>query len=131
MQNSPSDQRHAWLRVCAEALLAILLVAIACTHGVLFVEGGSMEPALVPGDLIMYRRVRVTSDPGDLVVFRHGGTLVVHRVAEVLRDGSIRTAGDANETLDAEPVGDDDVCGEVVAVLPAGRIAGGLAGSGH
>jgi len=104
-------------------LLAAVLMAIACTHGVLFVEGGSMEPALVAGDLLVYRRVQVTSAPGDLVVFRHGGTLVVHRVANVLRDGSIRTAGDANETLDAASVSEDDVCGEVVAVLPAGRIA--------
>jgi len=112
-------------------LLAVVFMAIACTHGVLFVEGGSMEPALVAGDLIVYRRIQVTPDRGDLVVFRHAGTLVVHLVAEALRGGSIRTAGDANKTLDLEPVGDDDVCGEVVAVLPAGRIAGGLAGSGH
>ncbi len=131
MPNSPAEQRHAWLRVSAEVLLALVLVAVGCTHGVLFVEGGSMKPALVAGDLIMYRRVGVTSDRGDLVVFRHGGTLVVHRVAEVVGDGSIRTAGDANETLDVEPVEDDDVCGEVVAILPAGRMAVRLARSVH
>lgn len=131
MPNRPTEQRHAWLRATSEVLLAVVLVAIACTHGVLFVEGGSMEPALTAGDLIVYRRVAVTCDPGDLVVFRHGGTLVVHRVAQVLRSGSIRTAGDANETLDAEPVDGDDVCGEVVAVLPAGRLATRLARSGH
>jgi signal peptidase I len=119
------------VRAAAEALLAVVLVAIACTHGVLFVEGGSMEPALVAGDLILYRRVQVSGDRGDLVVFRHGGTLVVHRVAGVLGDGSIRTAGDANDTLNAEPVETDDVCGEVVAVVPAGRISLRLAGLGH
>lgn len=131
MPSRPTDHRHAWLRVCAEVLLTVVLLVIACTHGVVFVEGGSMEPALAAGDLIVYRRVQVTSDRGDLVIFRHGGSLVVHRVAAVLRDGSLRTAGDANESLDAEPVARDDVCGEVIAVVPAGRIAVRLARSTH
>lgn len=131
MPNRPTDRRHAWLRVGAEILLAAVLLVIACTHGVVFVEGGSMEPTLCAGDLIVYRRVQITSDRGDLVIFRHGGTLVVHRVAATLRDGSLRTAGDANECLDAEPVQGDDVCGEVVAVVPAGRLAVRLARSAH
>lgn len=96
-----------------------------------YVEGASMEPALWAGDLIVYRRVGMVPDRGDLIVFEHGGTLVVHRVAGLLRDGSVRTRGDANDTLDASPVDKEDLRGEVLLVVPAGRLATGLAGPGN
>lgn len=88
-----------------------------------------MEPALSAGDVIVYRRPGVSWQRGDLVVFEHGGTLVVHRVAGLLRGGSLRTRGDANESLDAAPVGPDDVRGKVLAVVPVGRLTAWLAGS--
>ena len=131
MQSRRADGRHAWLRVTAESLLAVVLVAGGWTHGVVFVEGGSMRPALHPGDVLLYRRIGATPAAGDLVVFDHAGALVVHRVAGVLRGGGLRTRGDANRAPDAEPVKADDVRGEVVLVVPAGRLAAGVVGEGH
>ncbi len=131
MPSRPTDRRHEWLRRVTELLLAGMLVAIGWTHGVLFVEGGSMEPALFPGDLIVYRRIGIAPDRGDMIVFEHRGVLVVHRVAGLLREGALRTHGDANSSLDSDPVAPDSVRGEVVAVVPAGRIAGDLAAQGH
>lgn len=86
-----------------------------------------MEPALHAGDVIVYRRVGATLDQGDLVVFEHRGTLVVHRVAGVLRTGALRTRGDANDVMDAEPVPPDAIRGEVALTVPAGRVAAALA----
>lgn len=115
------------LRVVAEVMLAVTLVALGWTHGVLYVEGGSMEPALHAGDLIVYRRMGAVFGRGDMVVFEHDGTLVVHRVAGVLRDGALRTRGDANHVVDGEPVPASAVRGEVALTVPVGRLAASLA----
>lgn len=131
MPSRPTERRHEWLRKGAELVLAATLVAIGWTHGVLFVEGGSMEPALFSGDFIVYRRVGIVPDRGDMIVFEHRGVLVVHRVAGLLREGAFKTRGDANDSLDAEPVAGTSVRGEVVLVVPAGRIADGLAAQRH
>ena len=127
MPSRPTDARGLRLRSVAEALLALTLVALGWTHGVLYVEGGSMEPALHAGDLIVYRRTGAVPVPGDLVVFEHRGTLVVHRVAGVLRDGALRTRGDANDVVDAEPVLASAVRGEVAFTFPVGRLVASLA----
>ena len=82
-----------------------------------------MEPALYPGDLIVYARLGRAPARGDLVVFRHDASLVVHRVVRVHSDGALSMRGDANDAIDALPLEPDDVRGRVVAVLPAGRAA--------
>jgi len=88
-----------------------------------------MEPALYPGDLIVYRRIGHEPLRGDLVVFRHDGSLVVHRVVRVYEDGSLTMRGDANTSSDASPVDGDDVRGTVLAVVPMGCIAERLVGT--
>ncbi|MHB1017709.1 MAG: signal peptidase I [Coriobacteriia bacterium] len=104
-------------------LLALVIMALGWSHGVLYVEGGSMQPSLYPGDLIVYRRIGHEPVRGDLVVFRHDGALVVHRVVRVGRDGSLTMRGDANRSADTAPVDADDVRGTVLAIVPAGRAA--------
>lgn len=124
---SSDTNAHRWLRRAAELALALVLVGISWSHGFVYVEGGSMEPALYAGDLAVYARRGQPCRRGDLVLFEHDGGLVVHRVAGVQRDGSLRTRGDANEALDSLPVDEDAVRGKVVLVLPMGRIASRLA----
>ncbi len=89
-----------------------------------------MRPALSPGDLLVYRRVMVRPAVGDLVVFERAGSLVVHRVVTMLRDGTMRTRGDANGSLDATPLETGEVRGEVVGVLPFGRVLDRVADPG-
>ena len=86
-----------------------------------------MAPAVSAGDFVVYRRVSPRLATGDLVVFERTGTLVVHRVAALLRDGGLRTRGDANRSLDALPVDAADVRGEVVLVVPTGAVVSRLA----
>lgn len=109
----------------------MMLLAVGLTHGFVYVEGGSMAPTLVPGDVIVYRRRVPQFERDDLVLFEHNGGLVVHRVAGIQRDGALRTRGDANERVDSQPVHPDDVRGCVVFVLPVGRAADRLAGLAH
>jgi len=120
--------RYAALRRVSGAALAAVLIACGWCYGVLFVEGGSMAPAVRAGDVVVYRRVTPRLARDDLVVFQHGGSLVVHRVAGVLRGGRLRTRGDANRSIDALPVEPADVRGEVVLVVPVGAAASRLAG---
>ncbi len=122
-QSSSDSAWHTWLRRVAEGVLALVVVALGWSHGVLYVEGGSMQPALYPGDLIVYRRIGHEPVRGDLVVFRYDGTLVVHRVMRVRPDGSLVMRGDANADADPAPVDGDSVRGTVIAVMPVGRAA--------
>jgi signal peptidase len=131
MPSSRTDDRFRWPRRVAEWLLAGMMVAAGWTHGFVYVEGASMQPALTPGDLLVYRRHQPRLEHGELVVFEHEGSLVVHRVVGVFRDGSLRTKGDANERLDADPIAEDAVRGEVVLVIPCGSAAARLAALGH
>lgn len=127
MPSSPTDERYRWVRRLAEPLAALVIVALGFTHGFVYVEGGSMEPALFPGDVVVYRRNAPHPVRGELVLFEHDGGLVVHRVAGIDREGDLRTCGDANDSLDAEPVTPEDVRGIVVVVVPTGRMMARLA----
>lgn len=70
-----------------------------------FVETGSMEPGLAPGDGFVALPAAVAGPvtPGDVVVFRaerlNGGGLVTHRIVAVTERGFI-TKGDANQFTD-------------------------------
>ncbi len=85
------------------------------------VSGVSMNPALEVGDLVVTREV----DPdmiqiGDIIQFRRGGDLILHRVVEVerTRDSSFFiTRGDANNVND-DPVLEGMIVGKVVLVIP-------------
>ena len=107
------------------ATAGVLWVVVALTHGAAIVSGGSMEPALHGGDIVVYRRSAEGVGVGDLVVFSRpewsGG--VVHRVVAISADGSLVTRGDANPTRDRDPVTRDRVKGIAVAVVPSGKAA--------
>lgn len=121
MPNRLTERGARIIRAGAGVALTVVIGCIGFTHGVLYVQGASMRPALWPGDLILYRRGTDSLEIGDLVVFEHGGP-VVHRVASVLGGGVLRTQGDANASADPTPVEADVVWGEVVGVLPVGRM---------
>jgi len=73
----------------ARASLAVALRALAADGGVeITVRGRSMEPRLRDGDRVRVRRARFLL-PGDVVVLRHGGSFVIHR----LLGGGPRRAG--------------------------------------
>jgi signal peptidase I len=127
MPSRHTDARFRVARRVAGFLLALVIVATGWTHGVLSVQGGSMEPALHAGDLVVYQRRSARVRAGDMVLFEHGDALVVHRVAAVLRDGRLRTYGDANRSLDVDPVEPQSVRGRIVAVVPTGALVARLA----
>lgn len=93
-------------------------------YGAAVVLSGSMEPEFSAGDLIVVKE-EASYRENDIVVFRDGNTLVVHRLISI--DGEmITTKGDANETSD-EPISISAVKGKVLFCIPfAGQVVGFL-----
>jgi signal peptidase len=97
--------------------VAAVLAAVATwAFDAVWIAGGSMEPTLSRGDLV----IAASWEPvgaGDVVLFEDGGALVVHRVVRVLPTGDVITRGDANPVADLEPVAVEAIRGRVVARL--------------
>ena len=84
------------------------------------VQSGSMEPAFSKGDLLFLKATDELA-VGDIIVFKSGNVLVVHRIVAIDGD-SITTKGDANNAADT-PVSREDVKGKVTAVIPSVGVA--------
>lgn len=116
-------------------LVTFLALDLAGLHPFV-VAGGSMEPAIAKGSLVIVRpAVPAALAIGDVVTFQHRGRTVTHRVAAIDEQGPGRvflTKGDANDAPDPEPVAFDDQVGLLVAQVPlAGYVLGLLQAYGR
>jgi signal peptidase I len=94
------------------AIDALLLAAVGCAvfigygslpnmwYRVIVVAGGSMEPALAPGDLMVVTPPPSVVEPGMILVLQVDDRLITHRVTAVRADGTFETKGDANRVAD-------------------------------
>ncbi len=78
---------------------------------------GSMEPTLYTGDLVLVSTKETEIQRDDMIAFRMGGNIVVHRVIEVREGEQYVTKGDANQQADLDSVEKDQVIGKVWIVL--------------
>jgi signal peptidase len=84
--------------------------------GAAVVLSGSMEPTLSVNDLVLIHQTQEI-EPGDVVVYQSGNSLIIHRVISV--DGeTIVTQGDANNISD-DPISMDVVKGKMILHIPA------------
>ena len=84
------------------------------------VGSGSMEPAIMTGDLVVIRACE-EYNTGDIVTFHTGGTPVTHRIVDTYTvDGTLyfTTHGDFNPEGLTETVPASSVIGKVVLILP-------------
>jgi signal peptidase len=76
---------------------------------------GSMQPRIVPGDLVLAAPLRSGDlQPGRVLLFRdpaHPGRTLVHRLVRFDNEGRLITKGDANQSEDTTPVTRDAVLG--------------------
>jgi signal peptidase I len=119
---SPRASRSRLRRAFGFALDATLLIALAFTvfiayglvgnrwYHILAIEGGSMEPTITRGDLIVVTPLESEIRPGMILTMGVNGRIVTHRVIAVLPDGSLVTRGDANGL-------DDDWQGKPITVF--------------
>lgn len=101
--------------------VCVMLIYVAMMSGLfryyfLAIGSGSMEPQISKGDMIVVKK----SDDydkmkeGDVLVYRHENTVMVHRISKVDEDGGVfkfQTKGDANETADKWTVNQSDIIG--------------------
>jgi signal peptidase I len=106
---------------CAVAAALVIAAWTAPRFGIVFVGGWSMSPALVPGDLVVYRNAGRAVERDIVLVAARGAAPFLHRVVAVRLDGRLRTQGDANGSPDTEPVAPEDVVGVGVVAVPGGR----------
>ena len=92
---------------------------------------GSMEPGIMPGDVILVERAAEETDiyrlkAGDIINFKRDNITITHRILEVRTDEagnvSFETKGDNNPSPDAEIVHPNDVNGTVTRVIPKAGI---------
>ena len=119
-----------------KAVLIVILVLSAVwltltyTKNVYYVPSRSMEPTLMPGDLIVIRQVSAErlaeefkSGEKPIIVFNSPYGLIVHRIYHVVYDSEgrlvgFRTKGDNNPGPDVYLVRPWNVKGEVVFRIP-------------
>lgn len=129
MSERLGPERFLAVRRVASLMAVAAWGLVAVFYGITVVHGGSMEPTIAPGDVVVYRRSAATVSQGDIVYFSHSEWPqgVVHRVAGVLPDGSVRTQGDANRVADRDPVPRQRIRGVATVVIPCGRAVAAVA----
>lgn len=89
------------------------------------VVGGSMEPNIHKGSVVITRRPKVEDlKVGDVITFISPGdkkTVVTHRIAKISNTGgeiTFTTRGDANDREDIEPLPANYILGQVRLTIP-------------
>lgn len=88
----------------------------------LIVLSGSMEPAILTGDLVIVREVPAdTLQEGDVIAFRRAAAVITHRIMKINQnDGNtlFYTKGDNNNADDSAPVTVDLLEGRYLFRIP-------------
>ncbi len=129
-RRSGSTGRRVLSVLCSAAGIVIFLIVIALLlplslprltgREMYNVVSGSMEPSIPEGSLIYVRPVEWSEiEPGDIIAFRRGGSVVTHRVVQVrVVEGDFVTKGDANQTEDITTVAFSELVGRVERHFP-------------
>lgn len=119
-------------KICGilSTLIIIILAAVAAAlfvprilgYETMSVVSGSMEPGIPVGSLI-YTNTKADTDTlqkGDIITYKIGeDTRVTHRIDSIdEQTGYFITKGDANDSVDAEPVSQAQVAGKVALSIP-------------
>ncbi|MCL2094514.1 signal peptidase I [Candidatus Saccharibacteria bacterium] len=84
------------------------------------VATGSMQPTIMPGDLVLVRRPDVYKID-DIISFMDSESVVTHRIIGFSSSGWL-TQGDMNNTPDFVPVPEHNILGTVRFTIPSGGI---------
>ena len=84
------------------------------------VVSGSMEPEIPVGSVVYVEEADpVSIEPGEVIAFLSGSSVVIHRVTENRQvEGYLLTKGDANAEADLGEVRYKDLIGRVVKNIP-------------
>ncbi|PKQ20041.1 MAG: signal peptidase I [Actinobacteria bacterium HGW-Actinobacteria-6] len=128
MPESSGGDRFRMTRRVAKFVTVAAWGLVAVFFGATLIRGGSMQPTVAPGDVVVYRRSAQGLRAGDIVYFDHPEWPrgVVHRVVAVLPDGSVTTRGDANPVDDRDSIPQRRIRGVATVVIPSGKAVSAL-----
>ncbi len=113
-----------WSLLVFISLLAIYIISsnfnILGGYKPFLVQSGSMEPAIMTGDVIVIQ-TQNNYVINDVITFRNNSDRVVtHRIVAVERVNGVKysTKGDANRTGDEDIISNEQVVGKVILVIP-------------
>jgi signal peptidase I len=98
--------------------------AAAGKREVIRVSGASMRPMLGSGSKVLVQFGATEYRVGDIVVFRQGETLTIHRIVRITYrhgDEMYETKGDSSFNLDPSLLNERDAIGKVVGIVRGGR----------
>jgi|AGTN01.1.fsa_nt_gi signal peptidase I, archaeal type len=101
--------------------MAIIVLAPLTGWHINVVLSGSMEPAIHTGGIVVISPASANDiKVGDVIAFYKGNIAVCHRVHSISDAGRLEfiTKGDADRTVDPDPVTPDSIFGRVVFSLP-------------
>ncbi|MDD4285607.1 MAG: signal peptidase I, partial [Eubacteriales bacterium] len=88
----------------------------------LIVLSGSMEPTILPGDIVIVKEVPAEDlQKGDIVSYLRENSVITHRIMEISQTDGNRnfyTKGDNNNADDGVPVTDDMLEGKYLFRIP-------------
>lgn len=95
------------------SIYVVICIPMIFKYKPLVVLTGSMEPSFKVGSIVYYKRTNIKDlKVGDAITFKlKDGTIVSHRI-EKINDDSFVTKGDANNTVDHDPVPFERVLGK-------------------
>lgn len=108
----------------------IIIALIVCFVGGFFkyvpvaIMSNSMLPEISRGDAVIVEKIDdvLSIKKGDVIEYELEGTVVVHRVVEILEQKrghyTFLTKGDNNNLIDAKPVSEEQIKGIVKAKIP-------------
>ena len=86
------------------------------------IVSGSMEPTIHIGDVVVAKNVKDNElQVGDIICFRHGQTVITHRISEVIEENNeieYKTKGDNNNVEDEKYISEINIEGTVKATIP-------------
>ncbi len=110
-----------WLLIIAISLLAFYTISsyfsFSSNYQSFVVQSGSMEPAIMTGDIIVVRQQSEYYPNETITFFNNSDQIVTHRIVEIEND-LYKTKGDANRAGDDDKIAKDQVIGKVVLVIP-------------
>lgn len=92
---------------------------------------GSMEPLIIPGDVVLISRISDEKQvyelhEGEIIHFKRGDISIIHRISEVITDEagntSFITKGDNNTSEDKEAVMPENLRGRIIKIVPKAGI---------
>lgn len=109
-------RKYIYIPLIIFLTIIVLLVSGVGKYQLVAIGSGSMEPIIYRGDAIILKKISADNvKMGDILVYKHNGVIITHRVVGLDRKNMLfKTKGDNNNVVDNYDISADDVLGIVV-----------------